>query len=349
MNTEALPGVGQRLAAAREAKGLSVADIATQLKLSPRQIEALETDDLKHLPGEVFVRGFVRNYARLVGLNPDDLLPHNEVQIPEEITAPSTNLRFHTSRVHHWLFFPLLAVLGFFALVAGLYAWLGSGDEAAMVEADPAVSEEAAPATSVTQPSGNGLLPPQPELLDQPVEAPVVEPAPVGPVSTSPAGAAAAMAQAPSVAPVPSTLVPVPATPARPVPAIAVTPPAPPIAETGVARPATQAGLLIQPAEEAWVQVVDAKGQRFSRLLPAGTTERFDGTPPFRLVVGNAQMVRISFKGRAIDLKPYIGDKVARLSLSESGATASLPTTTVAGGADAARPSREAVAATRGQ
>jgi cytoskeleton protein RodZ len=42
-------------------------DVAAKLKLTARQIEALEQEDFSHLPSEVFVRGFVRNYARLVG------------------------------------------------------------------------------------------------------------------------------------------------------------------------------------------------------------------------------------------------------------------------------------------
>jgi histidyl-tRNA synthetase len=48
--------------------------VAQQLKLSPRQVRALETDDFTRLPGRTFVRGFVRNYARLVALDPELVL-----------------------------------------------------------------------------------------------------------------------------------------------------------------------------------------------------------------------------------------------------------------------------------
>ncbi len=70
-----LTTVGRRLAAARESLGLSVADVARQIKLSVHQVEALEADDYARLPkSPVIVKGFLRNYARLVRLDPDQLL-----------------------------------------------------------------------------------------------------------------------------------------------------------------------------------------------------------------------------------------------------------------------------------
>jgi cytoskeleton protein RodZ len=64
-----LPAVGEQLRAARKARLLEVADVAQALKLGPRQVEALENGDWEGLPGATFVRGFVRNYARLVQID----------------------------------------------------------------------------------------------------------------------------------------------------------------------------------------------------------------------------------------------------------------------------------------
>jgi cytoskeleton protein RodZ len=74
--TETAPVVpaGERLRFAREALGWSVQDIAARLHLGERQIAALEAGDYKALPERTFVRGFVRNYARLVDLDPLPLL-----------------------------------------------------------------------------------------------------------------------------------------------------------------------------------------------------------------------------------------------------------------------------------
>jgi len=65
---------GELLAQARAKAGFSTADVARQLKLSVGQVEALEAGRFERLPGSVFVRGFIRNYARLVKLDPDHLL-----------------------------------------------------------------------------------------------------------------------------------------------------------------------------------------------------------------------------------------------------------------------------------
>lgn len=73
--------------------------------------------------------------------------------------------------------------------------------------------------------------------------------------------------------------------------------------------------MRFEPTEDAWIQVVDAKGMRFSKLVRAGAVKVVSGTPPFRLVVGNAANVGLIYNGHVIDLKPYIGEKVARLTL----------------------------------
>ena len=67
--TESAASPGARLRRAREARGESVHEAAFAIKLSPRQIEALENDDFAALPGMAFVRGFARNYARYLGLD----------------------------------------------------------------------------------------------------------------------------------------------------------------------------------------------------------------------------------------------------------------------------------------
>src|SRR5207253_8539290 len=78
-------GPGSRLKSAREAAGLSLDQVAQQLKLAPRQVRALEDEDFAQLPGRTFARGFVRNYARLLNLEADDLL----ALMPDAAHAPA--------------------------------------------------------------------------------------------------------------------------------------------------------------------------------------------------------------------------------------------------------------------
>lgn len=78
---------GAELRSAREALGLTVSEVAHQLKLAPRQVEALEAGRFDALPGGTFVRGMLRNYARLVKLAPEPLLEH----LAGRFEAPDAN------------------------------------------------------------------------------------------------------------------------------------------------------------------------------------------------------------------------------------------------------------------
>lgn len=78
----AVRGPGQTLKAAREGMGLPLAEAARQMRLSLRQIEALEADDYGRLPSAIFVRGFIRNYAKLLQIDAEPLLRKAEPALP---------------------------------------------------------------------------------------------------------------------------------------------------------------------------------------------------------------------------------------------------------------------------
>lgn len=296
MNEAFQPGFGARLKAGREARNLAIADVAAKLKLTTRQIEAIEAEDLAHLPNEVFVRGFVRNYARLLDLDAGELIAPVDAQtaVAETITAPSAGVIFATRGIRRWLLTPLLGLLTFLLLVAALYYWLRQGEDALVVE-PVAPAGVSAPATEVLPlqlpATAEGAMPAGSAAMPEPVAE-----TPVPPVAP----------------PVPARVEPVPPAPATPPPAMP--PPAAP-AEPAV-RTAPGANILrFEPALDAWVQVVDGRGNRFSKLIRAGSVESFAGEPPFRLVVGEAARVRMTYNGHDIDLTPFIGQKVARLTL----------------------------------
>ncbi|WP_148715434.1 helix-turn-helix domain-containing protein [Chitinolyticbacter meiyuanensis] len=77
-------GVGRRLRARREELGLTVEQVGAQLKLGKKQIDAIEIDHFESLPGNTFARGFVRNYAKLLGLDAGPLLTDLEQLLPKE-------------------------------------------------------------------------------------------------------------------------------------------------------------------------------------------------------------------------------------------------------------------------
>jgi cytoskeleton protein RodZ len=65
---------GGRLAWERQKAGLTVTDIAARLRLHPKQVRAIEQESLDELPEAAYVRGFVRGYAKIVGIDPTPLL-----------------------------------------------------------------------------------------------------------------------------------------------------------------------------------------------------------------------------------------------------------------------------------
>ena len=65
---------GPMLQAARKDKAMSVEDVSEELNLSNNVVDAIENDSWEHLPEATYVRGYIRSYARLLGLDPADVL-----------------------------------------------------------------------------------------------------------------------------------------------------------------------------------------------------------------------------------------------------------------------------------
>ena len=87
MNQEQLDDnkVGQELALAREAKGMSQEQVADILNLTLANVIALENDDYESLPGWTYVSGYLRAYARLLGLDSDSLRDKAEARIQGDV------------------------------------------------------------------------------------------------------------------------------------------------------------------------------------------------------------------------------------------------------------------------
>jgi len=134
---------GTKLARAREAQDLSVADVARALRLGIKQVEALEANAYDKLPGRTFVRGFVRNYARLVSLDPDRLVAEYFPALQAEthyIQVPSQHISFSEHHSKPWLKW-LATGFVVVALVSwGILVWLGPQSAKPVVTSKPAAS-----------------------------------------------------------------------------------------------------------------------------------------------------------------------------------------------------------------
>lgn len=165
----AATGVGQELAAAREARGLALADVAQQLKFAPRQLEALEQERFAALPGGTFARGMVRSYARLLKLDPEPLIG----RIAGRFAAPDADqlaARYHQpvpfydgGRRSTFVYLGLSA--GVLVLVAAVaYEWHQERSAEAAAKAKPAAVAKAVAAPREAK---------RPAVPVQPAAAPV--------------------------------------------------------------------------------------------------------------------------------------------------------------------------------
>jgi cytoskeleton protein RodZ len=275
-------GAGAQLKAAREAAGLSLDQVAQQLKLAPRQVRALEEENFGMLPGRTFTRGFMRNYARLLNLDPDLLVAH----LPDAAHAPSlespplhstgtTMAELPTAHARapsfgRWLI-PLVLVASIVA--AAGYEWYRGRPVG--VAAPPRSAETAPPAA--------------PNTSTTPLPNPVVPdsgaPAPAAPPATSGQSAPDGTAQPAST---------------------------PQAAAAGAA----DAVLVVRYEGPSWTEIRDSAGRMLiSRLVDADSVEPFDGAPPFSIVIGNARAVTLVYRGQPVDLAPYTRLNVARLVL----------------------------------
>ncbi|MBY0238064.1 MAG: helix-turn-helix domain-containing protein [Burkholderiaceae bacterium] len=287
--SKVLPGA--QLAAQREAMGLSVDQIADQLKLAPRQVVALEADDYDSLPNMAVTRGFVRAYAKVVKLDAAPLVAmievnpmagHEQTQtVRRDISASFTESRFPTmtersGKPSGWL----LGVAGAAVIAAavgayyvGLFPNLAPGRKDA-APAPAASAPVAAPAIAVL-PAGTAPAPLQspnvplisvapPVDPNAPVSAPATQPAPQGVTPAAPAAAPApvntAQTTPPAAAGTPVGAAAKPAAPAVAVPAAGQPAGAAAAVKPG-AQPAVQTAQAVQPATPS-AQPVAATGSK---------------------------------------------------------------------------------------
>ncbi len=200
--------IGAHLRDARERAGISLRDVAAATKISVPALEALERNDIGRLPGGIFVRAFVRAYARQVGIDPEDAVRRFVARFPDAAVEDSP-ARFegqaetididdgqHGSRMWRavWWLLPLVLVVVFFWFGGRLACWGG--------QAQPAASRPGAQSEPVPPgPSAPILTTPAAPPVSEPPAAPPAAPAQEAAVLAGGVQQDAAAAAAPSVDP----------------------------------------------------------------------------------------------------------------------------------------------------
>ena len=285
---------GAALLKERRRQGLSLGDISRQLKLSVRQVEALERDDYSGYKGPVFIHGFIRNYAKLLGLDPEPLIratdemlnpPQSPAVVAREAERPRP-VRAKRRKFRLWPAVAAVLVIGFAMSVyfGGQRQPDGGRSAPSVATRDKAVPSQKA--VGDTKAGAEARAKPEPRTEAEPAMKPAAKPA--------------TKAE--------------PKTEARP-----ETPGRSESVESGgaiAAEPGTRVTVRMIFEQASWVEIKDRNGNSvFGQLNPAGSRRSASGEPPLAIVVGNAAGVRLFRGEKPIDLAPHTRVDVARLTL----------------------------------
>ncbi len=273
------PSLGVMLRRARETAGLSQAELARQLNLGARIVEAMEQEDLQTLPGKVYVHGYLRKWSEFLQLD--------EQQLQQAYTRLAGELRKsdlrHNTPIEPMRMkksssgFPWLNLLFFIGIIgAGIYATRFLPESMRLIE-----TAEEAPNITLTNTQTNPPVLPSIPLMPPPEVKPSTPP-----VATSVGIIVGEV--------VPSTE-PVVVAPTQNAPT--PTPPSPPL------------GLELKgqgKAQGSWVRVKDADARViFEGILAPGNSKQLEGKRPFEITIGRASELGVMLDGENIDLQPY--------------------------------------------
>lgn len=318
--TPEVKGFGAMLREARESLGISIGDVSSRTRLSVDQIRAIEEEDLERLPEPVYVRAFLRAYAKAIGIDYEPVVNDyvtrcggGGVRIPEH--APEEAFRevayYDTPRPSRWKFVGLLALivvvtLGIWGVYSGTFARLmeADGTEAAKVE--------------------NGVSEVAPNVAPAPEAPKTTAPVEVADASKPEASAAQTLASAPEAeqtapqTPLPAAPVEesvsvsaAPAQPAAPVevPAAAVEA----AAQTAETVPAETYAAEFHTSASCWVHVIAPDGQNLiAREMKPGETQSVALPAGTRVTVGNPPALILTLDGHPYDLGGVTQRGVAR-------------------------------------
>ena len=319
--------VGASLAAAREALGITQIEAADALNLTQRTITALETDDYDNLPGWVYASGYIRAYARMLGLDADELVRRStELRKEVEASAPQSEEVERAPR-HQVNKMPIQLSLkqwGYVGLgVLGVALFISFLDEI-----PPPQKRDQITTQQVEEPSAQAST-----VEKEPsAQASTVEKEPSA-LATSAGREPSALATSAGKEPSNQGSSSQEASIQEPADEEVSVEEAADRAledeyrvpyfgedETG-ARKLSQAGdqqLRLEFAADCWIEIRDTDDNLlYADLGRAGQVRRFVGDGPFALKLGFSEGVRLYFNAEPIDLAPHTRNQMARLELGQ--------------------------------
>ncbi|RFF32220.1 helix-turn-helix domain-containing protein [Wenzhouxiangella sediminis] len=286
--------IGAQLKRRREALSLDQGDVAQQLHLPGMVVNDIETGQVDKL-SSLYRRGYIRNYARLLDLDPDDVLAEaGEDQLPElQEVLPASRREW---RLERYLKISTYAIVTVAVVVPLVYAFLAGGSrmldrDAGSPETSLAQTDEAAGRSSKASTDGAPAEGPDSSSVRH-VSASALPLNPMRPSREATAEADPDMNEASG--PSEDTAV----------------------EEAGPRPSALQLELL----EDSWIEILDAAGTRLEYdLLRAGQTRNYEGQAPFSLLVGRSSAVRLQVNGREVTWEGHESGDVAEIAVAADG------------------------------
>jgi len=285
-----LEELGHQLQLARQAKELSQQDVSNTLRLSLKQISDLENNNFSSLPEPMVTRGFIRNYARLLGLDAEPLLAAYRAQVPDRLPdsiVTQSSIRYEMPVKQSRLSFKFILIALIF--ISAILMWYFNASHSTKV-----LSEKHS-VTSFNQNLTTTLPEVALPLAERMSDATSGTEIALPPMTNSTTPIAQ---QSPLISDKSSSK---PEDEAKPEPK-----PSSLVAKT----------VSITCTEATWIQVKDKMGKVVvEKKIAAGASESFEGDAPLRVRIGNAKATQITFAGKPVDLVAVTEKNVARLIL----------------------------------
>lgn len=298
-----LETVGQDLRAARLRRGDEIAQVSRALKIRKDHLEALEEDRLEDLPGKTYAIGFVRSYARHLGLDSAQYVERFKQDIsgrPEEQSREPAPIHQDEGRRLPQGWRMIAGVVGLL-LVFGVWHLLSSGSED---------NQAVPPAPVLAQP--RPAAPPQPAPVVVPAQTATPSPATDNPPATSPA------TPGPTATPSPAAGLATPATPATTGQNQAAVPAVAPTSGNGEVFGVQNRGarVVLRARGDTRITVRGVDGTLYlNRDLKAGDTYQVPNTPGLNMATSDAGAVEVVLDGLAMGRAGQQQQVLGRVSL----------------------------------
>lgn len=293
-NKSSLP-VGKILASARSEQGMTTDMVAARLCLTEGYIKALEAGNYSVLPGDTFIRGYLRNYADIVGLNAEELV---RLYMEQQNLANISEQEKKAARAERSKSNKTMAAMAVVALliVAAVALSLNMGDEQSVENGLP----EADPAEAIESPTESEIEMTIQTVSEADVDNSITEPVvPVVAESVEVSDSETALEERA----IESSLEP-------------------------TIQEAEESGSVIETPitekleftflGECWYQVIDATGAKLAeRTKSEGDVSVVEGVPPFTITLGDSTVVELVHEGEVVDLSAFHARKSARLKVGQ--------------------------------